>query len=152
MRFVVPVKACVPRIAGLDQDHPDDSSDIVAVALKLILLPQPTEMEFHVAILEMVGMGNTVTFIVYDELSEASTVYLIVPLVVPVVDLNVWDTVDEATVPFVFPLTLITLEVVQVNVLPLAGTLAKTKRSCVVPLQNVWENPELQKQHNHRSR
>ena len=38
---------------------------ILDAAEKFMLLPQPTETEFHVAVLLIVGMGNTETTIVY---------------------------------------------------------------------------------------
>ena len=65
IKLAVPEIALVPKIAALLQVHPSVLIAIVDAAEKLILLPQPTETVFHVAVLLIVGFGNTETTIVY---------------------------------------------------------------------------------------
>ena len=65
IKFAVPEIALVPSIAALFQVQPSLFIGIVDPAEKLILLPQPTETLFQVAVLLMVGLGKTVTTIVY---------------------------------------------------------------------------------------
>ena len=61
IRLDVPLAAGSPSTAGRDQVHPLESTVGFAAALKLMLLPQPDEMAFQVAMLLIMGRGWTVT-------------------------------------------------------------------------------------------
>ena len=97
IKLDVPFNADCPRIAGLDQFQV--LTGMVVAALKLILLPQPIERLFQLPapdeILEIVGMGKTVTTIVYFAPRSSVTLKLTVPLAVPV-RFNFWLIVAES--------------------------------------------------------
>ena len=65
IKLAVPEIALVPKIAALLHVQPSVLTAILDVAEKLILFPHPTETVFHVAVLLIVGIGNTETTIVY---------------------------------------------------------------------------------------
>jgi hypothetical protein len=124
-------------MAGLDQAHPLDGTAGEAVAEKLMLLPQPDEIAFHVAILLMMGNGWTVTFTVYILPSEAVTLKVIVPVVAGLVfKLNVCVTELEAVDCGVPPFTLLGVPVmVHVKVVPAVRVPKPVERSLVAPEQ-----------------
>jgi hypothetical protein len=81
------LKADWPRIAGLDQFQV--LIVIGDAAVKLILLPQPTELVFQLpapVLFDILGMGNTITVIIVVTLGIwlSVTLYVIVPFAVPV--------------------------------------------------------------------
>ena len=65
IKFAVPEIALVPSTAALLHVQPSVLTAILDAAEKFMLLPQPTETVFQVAVLLMVGLGNTETTIVY---------------------------------------------------------------------------------------
>ena len=65
IKLAVPEIALAPKIAALLHVQPSVLIAMVEVAEKLILLPQPTDTVFQVAVLLMVGFGKTETTIVY---------------------------------------------------------------------------------------
>jgi len=65
IKLAVPAIAPAPKTAALLQVQPSVLIAIDDAAEKLILLPQPTDTVFQVAVLLIVGLGNTETTIVY---------------------------------------------------------------------------------------